>query len=432
MNARLAILTILIFLLLPACGVLEVGLEEPPPHETATTLPHAPAFPPTVTFAPTQPADFDPLPAGQKIILRAIDMQDKLTGWGIGQIEGQPNDYLLVTSDGGRSWRNRTPRIAHQNPPSQGLNATAFFGPDGLAWAIFTNHALETYTPSEQVVWRTADYGQTWQAGAQLPLEGLPGEFFVPDHLGFLDARHGWLMAHLGAGMSHDYIAIFLTDEGGQTWRRVLDPKRTPTLMACPKTGLAFSNPQNGWLTGDCPGLMPGLFLYSARDGGETWQPVSLPVPSGQPADLFGGERAGCGVPGLAYTGADAVLFPVRCSPYSGGQASAWLYAAGPAGAFTARALPLPYGNLQFINPREGWFIGAQTGDPTAPGEIYHTVDGGLNWKLVLATGWQGTPHFVDSMTGWVIARAGEKTALVYTANGGVFWEEINAVVGKD
>lgn len=431
MNTRLATLTILIFLFLPACGVLEVGLEQLPPRETAT-LPPILELPATVILPPTPSPQPEQLQPGQAVRITHIQMQDKLNGWGIGRVETDSNDYLLVTSDGGRSWQNRTPRAALQASPAQGLSATAFFGPDGLAWAIFTDRTPEAYTPSGQAVWRSADYGQSWQEGEELSIKGLPAQHFFPDHLGFLDNKRGWLMAHLGAGMSHDYIAVFLTDDGGQTWRRALDPERTPTLMVCAKTGLAFSDPLNGWLTGDCPGLMPGLFIYSTRDGGETWQPVSLPIPPGQPADLFGGERAGCGVPGLAYVGADAVLFPMRCSLNNGGKASAWLYAAKTGEAFSARALPQPYGNLQFLNLQEGWFIGAQTGDPAAPGEFYHTVDGGLTWKLVLATGWQGIPHFVDSTTGWVIARAGEKTALVYTANGGILWEEINAVIGKD
>lgn len=430
MKARLAILTLFVFAL-AACGTLEIGIEEPPPPETATLPPTIP-FPPTLALAPTQSPDFESLPPGQKVELSSIYMLDKATGWGIGQIEGRPTDYLLLTSDGGRSWRNRTPRMSHPNPPPQELSATAFFVPGGLAWAIFTDRVPEAYTPSGQIVWRAADYGQTWQPGAELPLQGLPTEHFFPDHLGFLDAQRGWLMAHLGAGMSHDYIAVFLTDDGGQTWRRVLDPERTPTLMACPKTGLTFSDPLNGWLTGDCPGLMPGLFLYSTRDGGETWLPVNLAAPQGQPADLFGGERAGCGIPGLAYVGADAVLFPVRCILNNGEKASAWLYAAKPDESFSSHALPQPYGNLQFLNPQEGWFIGAQSSDPAGPGEIYHTVNGGQTWKLVLATGWQGIPHFIDSNTGWVIARAGEKTALVYTANGGVLWEEINPVIGTE
>ncbi len=423
MNTRLAILTIFALLILPACGVLEVGLEELPPRETAA-LPPTLAFPPTVTIAPTLPADFDPLQPGQKIRLTSIRMLDKMTGWGIGQVGNNPNDYLLLTSDGGRAWQNRTPRAALQTPPPQGLSATAFFGPGGLAWVLFAGR--EAYTPSGQVVWRTSDYGQTWQASAELSLEGLPTEHFYPDRLGFLDDRRGWLVARLGAGMSHDYIAVFLTDDGGQTWR-------TPTLLACVKIGLAFSTPLNGWLTaGDCPGLRPGLLLYSTRDGGETWQPVNLPVPPGQPADLFTTSNAGCSVPILAYASADAVLFSVRCSPFNGGKASAWLYATQTGGAFSVRALPQPYGNLQFLNPQEGWFIGAQTGDPAATGEIYHTLDGGQTWKLVILTAWQGVPNFIDSNTGWVIAQSGEKLALVYTANGGALWEEINAVVGKE
>lgn len=431
MNTRLAILTFFVLLILPACGVLEVGLEQPPARETAT-LPTLPELPATVTLPPTQPPQPEQLQPGQSVRITHIQMQDRLNGWAIGQVGNDPSDYLLFTSNGGRTWQNRTPRIAHQNPPGQGFSATAFFGPGGLAWAILTDRAPETLDPSGLFTWRSSDYGQTWQAGGELSIEGLLTQYFVPDHLGFLDDRRGWLMAHLGLGMSHDYIAVFLTDDSGQTWRRVVDPERNPTLMPCPKTGLAFSDPQTGWLAGDCPGLMPGLFLYSTRDGGGSWQPVSLPIPPGQPADLFDGEKTGCGVAGLAYVGADAVMFPVRCAPYNGGKASAWLYVARAGGTFSARDLPQPYGNLHFLNPQEGWFIGTASSDPTTPGEIYYSTDGGLTWKLVLATGWQGRPDFIDSKTGWVVARTGEQYALVYTANGGVLWEEIHAVVGKE
>ncbi|MCS6992893.1 MAG: hypothetical protein NZP74_03590 [Anaerolineales bacterium] len=419
-------------LVMSACGVFQVGLEPAAPEATLTLPPTVPVVFPTFTPTPIPPADFDPLPAGKKIRLTSIHMLDKTTGWGIGQIEGSDTDFVLLTRDGGRTWQNRTPRAVLQSLPPQGLALTAFFGPQGRAWALWSDREAGGFPDSGVVVWRTADFGQTWQTGAPLSLEGVPAEYFVPVHFGFLDATYGWLMARLGAGMSHDYVAAFVTEDGGLTWRRVLDPVQHLDLMVCQKTGLAFVSAREGWLTGDCPGLLPGLFLYATRDGGQTWQAVSLPVPAGLPADWFGGEKAGCGVTGLVYTGGDGLALSVRCLANDGGKVWGWLYTAGPGKELQARVLPQPYGGFQFLNAREGWFIGAASSDPAAPAVIYRTTDGGLSWRPVLATAWQGVPNFVDAETGWVIARTGEKSALVYTTNGGLLWEEISPVTGME
>ena len=56
----------------------------------------------------------------------------------------------------------------------------------------------------------------------------------------------------------------------------------------------------------------------------------------------------------------------------------------------------MPYGSLMFINPEEGWMVGSQQNDLSAPGGVYHTTDGGLTWTLVIATAWQGKADFVD------------------------------------
>lgn len=431
MNSRLAILTLLMLLLLPGCGVLEIGLEEIPARETATPPPTLKLLP-TAAMPPTQPPHLARLKPGQAARITYIQMGDKLNGWGIGRVDGDLNDYVLFTNDGGRSWQNRAPKETLSNPPGQGLSAIAFFDANGRAWVVYAESFPRQPLPEKLVVWRASGFGQAWQAGGEVALTGLRAEFFLPDMLEFVDEQHGWLMARLGAETNRGHIAIFATADGGQTWQRALDPERNPELMACPKTGLAFSDPKNGWLAGDCPGLMPGLFLYSTSDGGQTWQPVGLAPPAGQPADLFSGGKAGCGIPGLPYITARSVMLIARCEIDAPKRAAAWLYAGQPGETLTPRALPLPYGNLQFLNPEEGWFIGAQSSDPAAPGEIYRTLDGGQTWKLVLSTAWQGIPNFIDSNTGWVVARAGEKYALVYTSNGGVLWEEINAVIGKD
>jgi photosystem II stability/assembly factor-like uncharacterized protein len=239
------------------------------------------------------------------------------------------------------------------------------------------------------------------------------------------------MMAHLGAGMSHDYIAVFTTADGGQTWQRVVDPERNPELMACPKTGLAFSTTTNGWLTGNCPGLMQNLFFYSTVDGGQTWQQVNLPSPQGQPSDLLSNSHAGCGIPILVYASARSIRMSMRCMFFDANKPVSWLYVGKDNDAPEAWPLPLPFGSFDFISPDEGWMVGSQRDDPSAPGEVYHTTDGGRNWTLVISTGWQGTPDFVNSNIGWVIARVADKSALVVTGNGGVTWVELTPVIAR-
>lgn len=53
---------------------------------------------------------------------------------------------------------------------------------------------------------------------------------------------------------------------------------------------LVFTSPDAGWMTGNCPGLLPELFLYRTMDGGKNWQQWNLPAPEGQPGNLFEGQ----------------------------------------------------------------------------------------------------------------------------------------------
>ncbi len=417
-------------LTLSACGVFEIGIETPtalpPSPPPATTLPATnPAPPATATPFPGQ------LQPGQPVRITQLDLRDAANGWGIGQVETDLNDHLLFTNDGGRTWQDRTPPAALLNPPAEGLRATAYFGAEGLAWALFSPQSPQGPLPEKQITWRTADDGLSWQPGGDLPLVNFQAEYFIPDQFGFTDEQHGWLLAHVGAGMSHDYIVAFATNDGGQSWQRIIDMEKNSQLMSCQKTGLAFSTTANGWLAGNCPGLFDHLFLYTTSDGGQGWQLVNLPPPTGQPADLFSSAKALCGVPQLVRITARSTRLSVRCDLQATGRTLAWLYAGPADGALEARPLPLPYGALQFLNADEGWLVGAQTNDPAAPGEIYHTLDGGLTWTPIIATAWQGSPEFIDSNNGWVVARANAELALVHTTNGGRLWEVLSPVIGE-
>ncbi len=371
----------------------------------------------------------------------SIHMLDASLGWAVGQVNSDLNDHLMFTGDGGATWRESSPLAAFQGAPASGLTATPFFASASQAWVVYASHPGET-APTELTVWHTTDGGQNWQPGGPLDLSGLPAEFTIPSDLGFLsDNLHGWVMVHLGVGMSHDYIAVFTTDNSGKTWQRVVDSTMTGNitgsdqswdLMACPKTGLAFSDPSTAWLSGDCPGLITSLFLYRSGDAGKTWTQVNLVPPDGQPSDLFSNGNLGCGVPSLAYTSPRTLYIAVRCSNYTANTSTAWLYASHDGGqTFTARLLPAPYGNFYFIDLNWGWLLGTTKDDPTLPANLYVTGDGGRSWTPVTPTNWQGVPDFVDANTGWVAATHADVAALVFSKNGGKTWGALAPMLVK-
>jgi len=256
-------------------------------------------------------------------------------------------------------------------------------------------------------------------------------EFRVPSDLHFLDSMHGSLVVHLGAGMSHDYFAIFTSADGGQTWQRVLDPNSDAPVMACYKSGLAFTSPEIGWLSGDCPGLMPSLFFFNTADGGTNWSAVNLPAPTGKPANYFNQESVGCGISSFDYTASNTLALSVRCRNLDNDTRQAWLYITRDSGAsWSQQPLPLFFGRLWVDNPNEAVFVGSLSQDAGTGGALFHTLNGGQEWNQLTSTGWTGAPDFIDMQNGWVVAENGATKALVHTINGGITWEEIKPVIG--
>ena len=122
----------------------------------------------------------------------------------------------------------------------------------------------------EVVVWHSRDAGQSWTPSQPLDVKGLL-EFFTPAYMGFTDAKTGWLLVSVGAGMSHEYVVLYSTADGGQGWEKVMDPYGDQPVMAFYKTGLVFADAQNGWMTHDAGGVMDGVRVDVTADGGRTW-----------------------------------------------------------------------------------------------------------------------------------------------------------------
>jgi len=427
-------------ILLVGCGTLNVQIELPPQATSTRVEPGTPTMEPSptvksATATPTATLESSVFPTGQAIgsgtpvNLVQIKMLDINNGWGIGEIENDLNSHILTTTDGGRTWLDRTPLQAITSVQPDGWMAAAYFGSNQQAWVSFYPNQPQS-TTGQLVVWYTVDGGISWAKSQALDFSGIQADFEIPSELGFLDSQQGWIMVHLGVGMSHDYVAVFITGDGGKTWTRVLGANKNPELMGCQKTGLAFTTGTTGWITGNCPGLMPGLFIYRTVNSGASWNVVDLPAPQGKTFDYFSRSEIGCGIPSLNYATARNLELTLSCTNTSNSTNQSWLYTSKDGGlTWSDYPLPVAFGNIGMINSSQGYFIGSMQRDTVAGGELYSTTDGGNTWLPIISTNWGGMPDFVDANNGWVIAIHNKTQAFVNTSNGGKFWVELKPVI---
>jgi photosystem II stability/assembly factor-like uncharacterized protein len=446
----------LLLLLLTACGPLDIRVEPiatptPLPASTPTPLP-ASTPSPVPTSAPTQlpfiatptlvasltlppPAPDLHLKAGSPVRIVQTHMLTALAGWAVGESDQDLIQHVLFTSDGGRTWRDTTPQSVLASTTEGGLSVDAYFASTDAAWALYAPRKLGG--PDGQMplyVWHTVDGGKTWLPSQALDLSDLQNgivEYQVPSNLGFLDAQHGWVMLHVGAGMSHDYFAAFTSEDGGLKWKRILDPDTKVPIMSCEKSGIAFTSPASGWITGNCPGLMPKLFIFHTADGGLTWAAVDLPAPPGKPTNYFASGVA-CGINAIDYSSARVLALTLTCTNYNNNTAQSWLYASTDGGqSWARRMLPALYTSIDLLGSDEGFLVGSINSGPDATGAVYHTSNGGADWLLTTSTGWTGLPDFIDSQNGWVVATHSQVTAFVHTIDGGRTWVELKPIIGS-
>ena len=346
-------------------------------------------------------------------------MLDDLHGWGIGQSGQDVNEHLAYTADGGRTWRDVTPPQPAAPPDAGGMDLLAGVLDGSRVWAIFSpRQPIQAVGP--QVVWMTTDSGNTWTAGQALPLQGNE-EIFQPSQLTFSNASDGWLLAHVGAGMSHDYVDIFHTSDGGRTWQLLVDPETDNLPMSCHKNGLTFLDANKGWAAGDCQGVEPGVYFYQTTDGGNTWNAVSLPAPAALP-ELFTSEANLCGAFPPTFTDQQNGRLLVTCNRYDPSRAQDWLFVTGDGGAsWQPRQLPAGGGAMHFTDASLGWYLGNS--------RFYRTLDGGKTWEARSRVSWSGQPDFVSPTLGWVIAHSAKAVALVTSTDGGLHWQEIHPLI---
>ena len=409
-------------LFLSACG--GAGTGSPTPDESSGTPSLIPATPvetaaspgptpsPAASTSPTVPAII-PFPPGTTPEFRFIWMIDSANGWGIARA-AEPEDHVLRTSDGGRSWQDVTPPEPPVLPSAQSVDAVGAFPDARVGWVAYIVSPAEL-APLEIHFWRTSGGGQEWESGGRVDLSDFPEAAPI---IAFGDVDVGWLLVEQFVGMGHHAFTLLRTQDGGRSWEQLAGPPDSEST--CHRTGLAFANASSGWITGECP-FDPGgsALLEITHDGGVTWLPLQLPPPPQTP-ELFRTALL-CSARSPHLFGPESGSLVVTCLLDSAGgpQEQSYLYATSDGGA-TWRNSIYPGGDLYLLDPDRGWALSTDS---------YWTEDGGVTWTMIQTVDWVGQFSFVDEMLGWAVAQSVDESALARTLDGGRTWELLEPII---
>lgn len=321
--------------------------------------------------------------------------------------------HLIHTTDGGVHWTDVTPESLPQS-----TNVGEFFLDGSHAWLAATPGGLDATTSI--TVFLTTDGGLSWKQGAPV---GIPGPTLnvsnTPPSVYFIDSTHGWLSVSGTAGGA-DSDFLYRTSDGGVNWQSTADSSSQPLLRGMAQ--VAFVSLTTGWLTG-C-GCAPAPLLVT-HDGGATWKTQALPPPSD--------GSCPCGVtPPVFFDPTHGMLLLVSST-----LSQTLLMTSDGGDTWSAPLLPAKFlQDVSFTDANHGWAI---AGPDALLGSavyvpLYSTVDGGRNWVLVpnnlrLETkdGRVRDLNFVDGKDGFAAryTYASQPTQMLKTTDGGHTWTVI-------
>ena len=399
MKSQIRWFLILLILLVSACsqnGNSPSGPEttELPPVEypNPSSYPNPPSYP-----NPASPAQIN-APVIQSPALVMLHMLNELDGWGVTEAQ------IARTNDGGITWYNVTPPAVAET----GSSVDTFILDQNHAW--MQKPDFEKF-PNSGVLYRTSDGGLTWTK-SEVP--------FSRGDLNFIDAKHGWVLADLGAGAGSNAVAVYQTKNGGDSWEQTYindpnDPKAADSLLLGGiKSDLVPLDMKTAWVTGVI--YAPGeAYLYRSDDGGHTWTQVALRLPEGTQNNEVSIDRDQ-----MKFVSAKDGFLALRMASDATQTAVYVTQDAGNTWAVPSKPLE-GAGASVFLSPQEAVIYNGE--------QFYVTHDGARTWVTVTPNISFGDSFagmdFVNTSSGWVLTFDGKQRSLYRTTDGGTTWSAV-------
>lgn len=348
---------------------------------------------------------------------------------------------ILRTVDGGMHWKV----MLTCSPVSSEKGKAAGFVTslnDFRTATIAT--VLEPQGNNQSRIYHTSNGGQAWQSSLLNARALLSSPVFV-------DSQHGWFLgtnSFPGPDASSSYIgqdiALFRTNDGGNSWQRVAGGPATSQIPGTTDDGygtvppftanarVTFTNATTGWMIGATyhSNTTSTSWLYVTHDAGTTWQQIKLafsPQAMAVWTPSFFDEHNGLfpvmvGGPAPQYVNQTAIY-----STYDGGKQ--WVQSA---------LVPFDITSSQFFNVNAAW-AGANDQEKT----FYITNDGWKHWTKHVTTSTFKQLYgfsFVTPQLGWALGenrtgsampepgggrRPGDIISILRTTDGGQTWQAI-------
>ena len=265
----------------------------------------------------------------------------------------------------------------------------------------------------------TSDGGATWTDLGILPS--------AVSYLSFPSSDEGWAATNAvtyapDGSVSAQTGALYTTQDGGKTWRKVALPGTTAAVLQ-----VDFVDARNGWISRSTKAggeRFPDQILHTAN-GGQTWTLAASPCQKAEYVERFSFVSPSVGFVACAGPPANWSLQDKWLYQTSDG-GNTWTIVHQTAQAQDSRTPDvLPVGgnlaDLHFLDGSHGWMA-------VAAGGLYSTSNGGKTWTAISQSTFGGDVmsvglvDFLSADVGYSVDGLGD---LLETANGGKTWKTI-------
>lgn len=263
---------------------------------------------------------------------------------------------IYSTDDYGTNWTEVTP---------SGLQSINGIGPVYVYFLDSTSGWLcQTTAETTSTLFSTIDKGSTW---SQSNIN------FACGQLSFANQSDGSILSDLGVGAGSHYVAVYDTEDSGQTWSQTFTHE--PASLddhGLPSSGIKshFTVLDNNIILVGGSAPFPGsLYLYRSDDDGASWSQVSC-------EGIPGAEESELSIADIVHIDSTGLVIAVRSYPYGGG-AIATNYCSSTDSGLTWNYLST-LSDIEFSD-----FGNLSTGLAYGNGKFYLTQDGTASWQVI-------------------------------------------------